>query len=92
MKTGGTLSFEGTSVSVDLNDGEVLIDLLLLCKDCGGRISFIGKSWSPERMYEDRYLVCSECGKKGKIRDDRTQRITSIYKKVQLKPPEEFKR
>ena len=90
--TGGTLSFEGTSVSVDLNDGEVLIDLVLLCKDCGGRIGYCGSSWSSERVYVDKYLVCKDCGKKGKIREDRTQRITSIYKKVQLIPPEEFKR
>lgn len=92
MKTGGTLSFEGTSVSVDLNDGEVLIDLVLLCKDCGGKLGRFGSSFDPDRTYLDIYLRCKDCGKKGKIREDRTQRVTSIYKKVQLAPPEEFKR
>lgn len=87
--TGGTLSFEDTSVSVDLKDGEVVIDLILLCKDCGGRLSKGGGSYNPDRVYRDLSLRCKDCGKKGKIREDRTEKIVSIYKKIQLAPPKE---
>ena len=91
-KTGGTLTFEDTYVSMDLTDGEVIIGLILLCKDCGGRLrKFGGTLIDYDRVYGDDYLVCKECGKKGKIREDRTEKIVSIYKKVQLSPPEEFK-
>jgi len=92
-KSGGTLTFEDTYVSMDLVDGEVIIGLILLCKDCGGRLrKFGGTLIDYDRVYGDDFLVCKDCGKKGKIREDRTEKIISIYKKVQLQPPEEFKR
>ena len=84
--TGGTLSFGDTSVSVDLKDGEVVIDLILLCKDCGGSISQYGAVYKGDRVYRDVKLKCKDCGKVGKIREDRTERITSIFKSVQLLP------
>lgn len=91
--TGATISFPETSVSLDLEDGEVTIDLILICKDCGGKVNQAGGVlYDPDRVYRDIYLVCKDCGKRGKIREDRTEKIVSIYKKVQLMSPEEFKR
>jgi len=91
--TGATISFPETSVTLDLTDGEVTIDLILLCKDCGGKVgTFGGVLYDSDRVYRDVYVVCRDCGKKGKIREDRMEKIVSIYKKVQLVPPEEFKK